>query len=183
MYKAYNEQDFVDVADAIREKTGKSAKLEFPDEFISEIEDISGGGQIDYDVLNPSVETDGVSTRTFISTSIKSPGQGGKAPSGTTQIIYLMNPVDLTNINSVVFSLLDVSKETNTSDGMRVGVSQSIPQDWTDVTNARTKSFAVTGEVVVNTSDLSGNYYLFYAANLTYNQYGWCIATIGFPIL
>ena len=54
MYKAYPEQDFVDVADAIRTKTGKSAKLEFPDEFISEIEDISGGGGSG--ILTPAYE-------------------------------------------------------------------------------------------------------------------------------
>lgn len=42
-YKA-TEQDFESVADAIREKTGRSAKLEFPTEFVSEIGSISGGG-------------------------------------------------------------------------------------------------------------------------------------------
>lgn len=59
MYKAYNEQDFVDVADAIREKTGKSAKLEFPDEFISEIEGISGGGGDDPFALTDYIESSG----------------------------------------------------------------------------------------------------------------------------
>ena len=42
-YKA-TEQDFESVANAIREKTGRSAKLEFPTEFVSEIGSISGGG-------------------------------------------------------------------------------------------------------------------------------------------
>lgn len=42
-YKA-TKQDFESVADAIREKTGRSAKLDFPTEFVSEIGSISGGG-------------------------------------------------------------------------------------------------------------------------------------------
>ena len=44
-YKA-TKQDFESVADAIREKTGRSAKLEFPTEFVSEIGSISGGGGV-----------------------------------------------------------------------------------------------------------------------------------------
>ena len=39
-------QDLTDIADAIREKTGKSAGMEFPDEFVSEIGSISSGGGI-----------------------------------------------------------------------------------------------------------------------------------------
>lgn len=42
-YKA-TKQDFESVADAIREKTGRSAKMEFPTEFVGEIGSISGGG-------------------------------------------------------------------------------------------------------------------------------------------
>lgn len=36
--------DLTDIADAIRAKTGKSASMEFPSEFVSEIGSISGGG-------------------------------------------------------------------------------------------------------------------------------------------
>lgn len=39
-----SDADLIDVADAIRAKTGRSADLEFPDEFVSEIGSISGGG-------------------------------------------------------------------------------------------------------------------------------------------
>lgn len=39
-----SDTDLIDVADAIRAKTGRSADLEFPDEFVSEIGSISGGG-------------------------------------------------------------------------------------------------------------------------------------------
>lgn len=38
--------NLTDIADAIRAKTGKSASMEFPSEFVSEIESISGGGGI-----------------------------------------------------------------------------------------------------------------------------------------
>lgn len=37
-------QDLTDIADAIRGKTGRSANMEFPDEFVSEIGSISSGG-------------------------------------------------------------------------------------------------------------------------------------------
>jgi hypothetical protein len=40
------ESDLTDIADAIRAKTGKSASMEFPTEFVSEIGSISGGGTV-----------------------------------------------------------------------------------------------------------------------------------------
>lgn len=44
-YYVVESQSLSDVADAIREKTGGTADLEFPDEFVSEIGSISGGGE------------------------------------------------------------------------------------------------------------------------------------------
>lgn len=43
IYKAYS-SELTDIADAIRAKTGGTEELEFPDEFVSEISRISGGG-------------------------------------------------------------------------------------------------------------------------------------------
>lgn len=43
---AWLENGLSDIADAIREKTGKSASMEFPIEFVSEIGNIGGGGGV-----------------------------------------------------------------------------------------------------------------------------------------
>lgn len=45
------ESDLTDIADAIRAKTGGTADLQFPSEFLSEIGSISGGGGLSFDDL------------------------------------------------------------------------------------------------------------------------------------
>ncbi len=49
--KTVQDSSLTAVADAIRAKTGKSASMEFPSEFVSEIGSISGGGGLSFDDL------------------------------------------------------------------------------------------------------------------------------------
>ena len=62
--KTVQDTSLTAVADAIRAKTGKSASMEFPDEFVSEIGSISGGGGELWKtvVLTEDMKTDSVAT-------------------------------------------------------------------------------------------------------------------------
>lgn len=59
--------DLTDIADAIRAKTGKSASMVFPSEFVSEIGSISGGG-MDWDgYVNSTYPADDIELKTATS--------------------------------------------------------------------------------------------------------------------
>ena len=51
--------ELTSIANAIRAKTGKSAQMEFPTEFVSEIGSISGGGTDDWTILTDYIESSG----------------------------------------------------------------------------------------------------------------------------
>ena len=53
------------VADAIRAKTGKSASMEFPSEFVSEIASISGGEYVNFELLKNVTTTEDVAHLNF----------------------------------------------------------------------------------------------------------------------
>jgi hypothetical protein len=64
---------------------------------------------------------------------------------------------------------------------MRVGVAQTVPQTWAEVTEARNIYISSTGAKALSVSDLSGNYYMFYASQITYSNDGKAIASFMFP--
>lgn len=101
------------------------------------------------------------------------------APSGTVAIVY--QKVDLTDISNVNFLWTGGTTQTNTGTPQRIGVSQTLPETWADVQSNYDYSISsASGTQDKDVSALSGEYYVWYAGSLTYNNAGWVRAFIGF---
>lgn len=100
------------------------------------------------------------------------------APSGTVAVVY--QKVDLTDISTIDFLWTGCTTQTNTGQPQRLGVTQALPETWADVQSYYNYSITSSGTQTMDVSSLSGEYYVWYAGSLTYNQAGWVRAFIGF---
>ena len=133
-----------------------------------------------YDTLFPNIDS---GLQLGIYSDIASPNKGGFAPSGAIQIISSSEPIDVTDLSTVTFEVGYRNSDSNTSGPIRFGVAQSVPTTWEEVL-ASLNVVASSGNTRydIDVSALSGNYYLFYAASLTYGNYGWVRCSFRFPV-
>lgn len=99
--KTVQDSSLTSVADAIRAKTGKSASMQFPGEFVSEIGSIeTGGGGISVDGLVTGAEPVGAIT---INASTMSPANRERVFAGCVNITSVYAP-NLTMIRAMMFA-------------------------------------------------------------------------------
>lgn len=101
----------------------------------------------------------------------------------TQQVICTSNAVDLTDKQVIIFVADNLRVNTNSSGGLVFGVSQSIPSSFSDaVSNATAiarcgNRESSTYQTAISVGELTGNYYIYYAASLNYGTYGYIDAT------
>lgn len=103
-------------------------------------------------------------------------------PSGTEQIIYTTAPIDLTDKNRVFIIFDNCQLNTNvTYGGIVLGVKSTIPTSYSDAkTNAVSKSIASAQDaIVLDVSNLTGSYYLYYASKIYFSNSGYARATFN----
>lgn len=160
-------------------------------ELIANIE--SERGIIRYNDVNfkdTTVDIIGDSITQWIKTSLAS---ATGAPSGSEQIICTKEKIDLTDVQ-VISALPSYStKDTGSSGGMYIGVSQNVPSSYSDaISNSNIKALGECGTAQdvlpqnvysINVSALSGDYYIWYASKLVYGSTGYCKATFVVAII
>lgn len=98
------------------------------------------------------------------------------APSGTVAIVY--QKVNLTNISNIKFISKSASASTRTSNPQKFGATLALPETWADVISGAYSNINAT--VNMDVSSLSGEYYVWYAGSLEYNQSGSVSAFVSF---
>ncbi len=138
------ESDLTDIADAIRAKTGKSASMQFPSEFVSEIGSISGGGGDD--TYLRIIEGDSTITTINDSNMTKIKMRGCSSLSGLTSATF----ANVTTVGDRVFegcrNLQSASFPalTTMSGYLFSGISSFRQYNMPLVTNIGTESFKGT---------------------------------------
>lgn len=152
------------------------------DGYSSVIVNVSGGGggqplSIGYsDVIFKNTTNDtniGNAQTNKITTEITS-------PSGTEQIIYTKNPVDLTDKEVVIIAFNNCQINTNTTQGgIVLGAKSEVPTSYSDsMTNSVFKKITSAQDaILIDVSSLTGNFYLYYASRIYFSASGYCRAT------
>lgn len=99
------------------------------------------------------------------------------AASGSEQVIYTTMPIDLTNVNFLIGKVYSASFNSNSSGGMYIGAAQSIPSSYSNALQSSNKIYIAgtytNGIYTIDTSGLTGLYYLFYASKIGFSTSGY----------